>query len=216
MYGEGQTGLNLSLAGVGRRFGERKVLTGINATVDSGGVLVVAGPNGSGKSTLLRIIAGLLPASVGTVQITANGTVVDSSHRNRMLGYVAPDLMLYRELTGTENLRFFARLRGMELARPELAELLEKVGLKGRGRDLVGSYSSGMRQRLKYAFALMHAPRLLLLDEPTANLDSDGAAIAETIVRDQRRRGITVVATNDARETAWGDSVVQLGAGQDG
>ena len=203
--------ISLALNGLGRRFGARTVFAGISAAASAGETLVVAGPNGSGKSTLLRIIAGLLSPSAGTVSISRDGSILDPQERRGVLGFVAPDLTLYRELSGVENLQFFARLRGIELPRADLAALLERVGLKGRGRDLVGDYSSGMRTRLKYAFALMHRPPLLLLDEPTANLDSSGVATVREIVEEQRSRGIAVIATNEASETAWGDRVVRLG-----
>lgn len=122
--------------------------------VQTGEIGVIMGANGAGKSTLLKIIAGLLPPTSGTAQVTVDGIELDAMQRRQVLGYVAPDLTLYRELTGVENLEFFARVRGIRLERSRLKTLLELVGLKGRGRDLVGAYSSGMRQRLKYAFAL--------------------------------------------------------------
>jgi heme exporter protein A len=202
----------LSLESVARHFGRRVVFSGISAEGRGGQALVVAGPNGSGKSTLLKIIAGLLPPSAGRVDVTLNGQPLDAFSRRRHLGYVAPDLALYAELSGAENLLFFARLRGISLSRADLVSLLERVGLKGRGRDYAGSYSSGMRQRLKYAFALLHRPPLLLLDEPTANLDTQGTAVVENVVEEQKERGLVVIATNEAREVAWGDAVVRLGS----
>jgi heme exporter protein A len=181
--------------------------------VEFGGVLVVAGANGSGKSTLLRIIAGLLHPTGGDAGVSVGGRPLDSVGRRAQLGYVAPDLVLYRELTGAENLQLFGRLRGLDLSRDRQVELLERVGLKGRGRDLVANYSSGMRQRLKYAFALLHEPPILLLDEPTTNLDAAGAEMARGVVEEQRRRGLAIVATNEQTELGWGDAVVALAAG---
>jgi len=169
--------------------------------------------NGSGKSTLFRIIAGLLQPANGSVEILRGGESLDATARRSFIGYVSPDLTLYRELTGAENLRFFSELQGRELRKSELAELLNEVGLKGRGRDLVGSYSSGMRQRLKYAFALLNAPPILLLDEPTANLDVSGREMVERILARQREHpegGVTLIATNEPRELDWGDILVRL------
>ncbi|MGC8669203.1 MAG: ABC transporter ATP-binding protein [Chthonomonadales bacterium] len=206
------TDLYIHLDHVSRRFGRLRVLDNVCASVRRGEVLVVTGCNGSGKSTLLRIIAGLLAPSSGQVHIRVNGSDTDRPARRSLMGYVAPDLALYPELTGVENLVFFARLRGITLDRERLASLLGSVGLKGRGRDLVGSYSSGMRQRLKYAFALLHEPPILLLDEPTANLDKGGVAMVQDILLRQRSRGTVVLATNEAAELMWGDAIVDLNA----
>jgi len=205
--------ISLSIENLSQRFAARQVFSGISARAESGETLVIAGPNGSGKSTLLKIIAGLLPPSGGRASVSSGGENLDSAERRRLIGYVSPDLSLYSELSGAENLLFFGRLRGLNLAREDLIRLLDRVGLKGRGRDFVGSYSAGMKQRLKFAFALMHEPPLLLLDEPTANLDSQGAAVVRSIVADQRKIGIAVIATNDEAEVKWGDRVVKLQAG---
>lgn len=150
--------------------------------------------------------------SAGDVKVSFAGRPFGPVARRRILGYVSPDMALYAELSGAENLQFFGRLRGISLGREELVALLERVGLRGRGRDYVGNYSSGMRQRLKYAFALLHRPPLLLLDEPTANLDAQGVEMVESVVAEQRDRGLTVIATNEACEVEWGDVVVRLGS----
>ena len=198
---------------VGHRFGARKVFSGVNMQAHAGQVCVIAGANGSGKSTLLRIVAGLLAPAEGAVSVQCAGRTLDPVARRSVLGYVSPDLTLYRELTGAENLEFFGRLRGMTLTHDDLVAALTEVGLRGRGRDLVGAYSSGMRQRLKYAFALLCRPPLLLLDEPTANLDVDGIAMVERVVAAQRARpggGVTLIGTNEPRELDWGDTLIRL------
>ena len=204
---------SVTLDDVTQRFGRRLIFSNVRGGVQQGGVLVITGANGSGKSTLLRIVAGLQHASGGTVTVNVDGRSLNLTDRRPYLGYAAPDLILYRELSGAENLELFARLRGVTLTRDRLVSLLEKVGLRGRGRDYVANYSSGMRQRLKFAFALLHEPPILLLDEPTANLDAEGAVMARSVVDEQRGRGLAIVATNEAREVAWGDSVVTLTAG---
>jgi len=207
----GPAEIGLRLTKLGHRFGSRIVFTDISTEAHGGQTVVIVGPNGSGKSTLLKIVAGLLSPSEGSAEVCYGGQLLDALRRRRILGYVAPDMALYAELSGAENLQFFGRLRGISLGREELVALLERVGLRGRGRDYVNSYSSGMRQRLKYAFALLHQPPLLLLDEPTANLDAQGVKMVEEVVAEQRRRGLTVIATNEAHEVEWGDVVVRLG-----
>ncbi len=203
--------VHLSLAGVSKRFGRRRVFEGVNAEVGRGEVLVVIGPNGAGKSTLLLVIAGLLRPTRGQVVVSVDGKALPYENRRQWLGMVAPDLTLYQELTALENLRFFERVRGRVPREADLEALLERVGLEGRGRDRVGTYSSGMRQRLKYAFALAHAPKVLLLDEPTANLDASGVSMVEEVIAEQRRRGVLVLATNAPEEARHGDHRVALG-----
>ena len=181
-------------------YGRRALFSGVSAEVLPGRCLVVAGANGSGKSTLLKIIVGLLRPEAGRVE------------RPGVCGYAAPDVQLYSELTGSENLAFFARLRGLPLI--DAAALLKQVGLPAaRGRDLVSAYSSGMRQRLKLAVSLLGDPPLLVWDEPTLALDSAGRAVADTLLTQYRAAGrIAVVATNDAAEVGrWGDATLTIG-----
>lgn len=161
---------HLRFTDLSRRFGRLRVLTGVSGEVAPGEALLVSGPNGSGKSTLLRILAGLLAQERGTVDLRRDGRVLDLPERRRALGYVAPDLALYEELTALENLEFFGRLRGVGPDRGR--ELLDRVGLPPD--RLTGALSSGMRQRLRWAWALLDRPGLLLLDEPFQNLDRAG------------------------------------------
>jgi heme exporter protein A len=201
----------LELRDIYKSFGERDVICGVNVSLGSG-CLVVTGRNGSGKSTLLRIIAGLTAPSSGEVVFTRDGEQLGGDALRDAAGLVAPDLTLYDELSAIENLRFFSRVRGLHRSDAELAALLDRFGLSGREDDTLGSYSSGMRQRVKYAFALVHDPDVLLLDEPSANLDEAGAAIVDQVIAEHRSRGIVIVATNEADELRYGDSVLELGA----
>ena len=114
-------------------------------------------------------------------------------------------------MTALENLAFFATVRGLRRSSAELEMLLERVGLGGRGGDLLAAYSSGMTQRLRYAYALLHEPPILVLDEPTVTFDERGAALVEQVIARQRERGISVIATNDPREERFGDYVLRLG-----
>lgn len=200
----------LELQRLSKRYGRLRVFQGVSAGAQSGQVLVIVGRNGAGKSTLLRIIAGLTAPSSGRVVFSWEGRPLTAEERRRRIGLVAVDVALYGELTGQENLAFFARLRGLRLAPSERERLLSEVGLAGRGEDLVQTYSSGMRQRLKYACATLHRPPLLLLDEPGANLDEAGRTMVEALLRCQREIGLVVLATNDPREVAYGDVVVHL------
>jgi len=202
--------ISLILDTIAASYGARTVLRGISLTLRQGEVLVISGANGSGKSTLLRLLCGLQRPTRGTVTYEVGGTPMAPAEVRHLLGWVAPDLALYRELSALENLRFFAAVRGLRSSDAELAALLERVGLAGRDHDRVAAYSSGMVQRMRYAYALLHQPAVLLLDEPTVTLDERGAAMVEQVVAAQRRAGLTIIATNDPRELRFGDYVLKL------
>lgn len=205
-----QRDVRLEVDRLGLRYGPRVVFGDVSFSLGRGQVLVVAGPNGSGKSSLLRLLCGLQRPSAGEVRLHTGAQVLHPHAAPWLVGWVAPDLQLYRELTAIENLQFFAQVRGVAHTRSHLDALLASVGLGGRGDDLLAAYSSGMAQRLRYAYALLHRPVLLLLDEPTVTLDERGAALVERIVAEQRQRGIVVIATNDPRELRYGDYVLHL------
>ncbi len=193
-------------------YGARTVFANVSLTLRTGEVLVVSGVNGSGKSTLLRVLAGLQTPTSGSVAYQVADTQYTPPDALHLLGWVAPDLMLYRELTARENLRFFAAVRGLHPSDAELEQLLARVGLPGRADDRLAAYSSGMAQRLRYAYALLHQPPFLILDEPTVTLDTHGAAVVDTLINEQRRHGIVVIATNDPRELRYADLLLRLGA----
>lgn len=198
--------LELDAISLGKRYGRRVVFREVGLHAVSGRVLVVTGPNGSGKSTLLRCLAGLERPDRGEVRWQEGELRWGVRERRARMGFMSPELALYDELTGAENLRFFARMRGAPPSAAEVEELLVRVGLAGRGPDRIADYSSGMRQRLKWAFALMHTPDALLLDEPGVTLDAKGFALAGELVAEAKQRGaVVIIATNDTREMELGD-----------
>lgn len=203
--------IQLEFEGLWRRFGKRIVLRNVGAVVEQGQALVVTGANGSGKSTLLQLLAGLQVADRGRVSYRINARELNRHEMQCELGLVAPDVVLYPELSAHENLHFFASVRGLPWSEESSRTALSGVGLDGRMHDPAGSFSSGMRVRLKYAVALQTQPRFLLLDEPTAMLDEEGAAFVEGVIDIQRRRGLLVLATNDPREVRHGDLQIHLG-----
>jgi heme exporter protein A len=207
--------IRLTVDGVAASYGARPVFSDVSLELRAGEALVVSGQNGSGKSTFLRLLAGLQRPDAGQIAYRLDEAAYDPRDAGALLGWVAPDLMLYRELTARENLRFFAAVRRLRLADGTIDALLERVGLGGRGDDRLAAYSSGMAQRLRYAYALLHRPPVLLLDEPTVTLDERGAAVVDTVVAEQRRHGIVVIATNDPRELRYGDLILRLGAGSE-
>jgi heme exporter protein A len=203
--------VELKLDNVSKSFGIRRVLRNVCAEVRTGEALVITGHNGSGKSTLLTLIAGLARPDAGTIRYFANGEELPADTRRQFLSLVAPDLTLYPELTALENLEFFARVRSLAWNPAAARQLLTRMGLDGRGDDLTGTFSSGMRVRLKYAVALQSEPKVLLLDEPTAMLDTGGVQVVEQVIAEQRQRGVLVLATNDPQETRHGDLFIHLG-----
>jgi len=199
--------MKLVLENLSKSFPGRRVFQNISAQIEQGKNLVVTGPNGSGKTTLIKIICSLLPASSGKVIFQYNGNNYTGAEIQPYIGYTAPDLFLYDELTAVENLEFFASVSNIK--KPDFKMLLDKYGLMGRGKDLVKSYSSGMKQRLKYILALMRNPQILLLDEPAVNLDEQGKRMVDEVIRDHK--GITVIATNDKDELKYADYTINLG-----
>jgi heme exporter protein A len=201
---------SLQLSAVAKHYRRRPVFSEVSVRISRSETLAVTGPNGSGKSTLMKIIAGVLTPSNGTVTLTVDGAVVAPERHFAHLGFVAPYLQMYDEFSAWENLRTVCRIRGLDAADESLLGLLRTVRLADRRNDPVRTYSSGMKQRLKYAFALVHRPALLLLDEPGANLDEDGAAMVSEIIAAHRREGIVVVATNDRAEAAACDRTLDI------
>ena len=183
---------------VSRNFGRRRALTRVSLTCLGGEIVGLLGPNGAGKSTLLAILSTLLAPSSGVVRYgTTDARAAGPALRSR-LGLLGHDLYLYPELTARENLEFFARLYGLEGPRDRVSQALASAGLAERADDMVSGFSRGMRQRLALERALLHAPRLLLLDEPFTGLDdASGQALLKRLRGLRREGAIVVVATHD-------------------
>jgi heme exporter protein A len=193
-----------------KRFGSRKVLRNISFSLKTGESLAILGKNGSGKTTLLRILAGLTQLSRGVVTFSKDSQKMSQVEIKQHLSYVGPELTLYDALTAAENLKFFATLRGISIGKALIMSILETVGLGGRGDDFYRAYSSGMKQRLKYAVALLNDPAYLLLDEPTSNLDNEGKEIVRQIMSRQRENGILIIATNEKEEYGFAEQSYRL------
>ena len=164
----------LALRGAGRRYGERAALRDVSLELEAGRTLVVFGPNGAGKTTLLRMLATLLRPHAGEVHVLGRPLPEDGWAVRGRIGFLGHEALLYRELSGRENLRFHARLHRVAARRVD--EVLDAVGMTARSGDPVAELSRGMVQRLAIARAVLHEPDLLLLDEPLANLDPAAAA----------------------------------------
>jgi heme exporter protein A len=198
----------IELRGLTRHFGERTALEGVSVAVPSGATLAVLGRNGAGKSTLLRILATLLRPHSGTVRLFGEDLPRRGWAVRGRVGLLGHEPLLYRDLTGRENLNYHARLHGAPGARVE--ELLGAVGMARRADDPVRSLSRGMVQRLAVARSVLHQPALLLLDEPRANLDPAAEELVEPLIG--RACGATRVITSHdpAAALAEADLVLAL------
>jgi heme exporter protein A len=194
----------ISARGLGKRFGERRVLRGVDFVLDRGGFLLVTGPNGSGKTTLLRMIAGLGAPTEGELRVDVERAGV---------GFLAHEPLVYRELTAVENLDLYGRLYRVRERRERIGMLLERFGLWEQRHDRVASYSRGMTQRLALCRALLHEPELLVFDEPFTALDTEGAALLDRELAELRGAHTFVVSTHDpARVEALASSRLSLAA----
>ena len=203
--------LKLETQNLAKYFSARKVFDNINISLQPGQSLAVVGPNGSGKTTLLHVIIGLIYPSKGTVTFSEEGQKLDFEQYRKDLSLVAPYFSLYDSLTAGENLRFFSKVGGYSLAKKREKEILKQVGLEGRGDDYLSSYSTGMKQRLKYAVAILKQPKIFLIDEPGANLDESGKEMITDLINKMRDDSIILIATNEQKEYALADELCQLG-----
>ncbi|GIV80808.1 MAG: ABC transporter ATP-binding protein [Anaerolineae bacterium] len=201
-----------------KTFGLNPVLRGLDLDVPRGQFLTLLGPNGSGKTTLLRILGALARPTSGTVRIGGWDLPAEAEFVRAQLGVVSHQPLLYDTLTAEENLLFFARLYHLpgESRRERVAQVLERVGLARRARDVVQTYSRGMQQRLAIARAILHNPAILLLDEPYTGLDQDAAAVLDDLLRQVATEGRTVImTTHDLRRGhALADRIAILSRGK--
>ena len=179
--------------GLGKRYGEKRVLRGIDLELSRGGFLVVTGANGSGKTTLLRICAGLAQPTEGRIERDAERAQV---------GYLAHEPLVYRELSALENLELYGRLYRVPERRERIGMLLERYGLWDVRHDRVADYSRGMTQRLALCRVLLHDPALLVLDEPFTALDESGAALLDAQLAELRGERTLMVSTHDPGRVA--------------
>jgi len=179
-----------------KRFGAKTVLRGLDFEVAEGEFVALLGPNGAGKTTFLRILASLSRPTMGVVRLASYHLPGQAAQVRLKLGVLSHQPLLYGDLTGEENLRFYGRMYGVEDLDARIAEVLKLVGLSARRRDVVRTYSRGMQQRLAIGRAVIHDPQVLLLDEPYTGLDQDASEMLDEILRLVAAQGRTVVMTS--------------------
>jgi heme exporter protein A len=206
----------LEITKLKKSYGLKPVLRGIDLAVERGQRVALLGANGAGKTTLLRILAGLAEPDAGQVCIDGRNILDDALQARRAVGFVTHQPYLYDDLTVMENLLFFGRMYGVKQRSERARVLLERVGLLKRAGDRASALSRGLLQRLALARALLHAPRLLLLDEPDTGLDEEGIALLETILNEQVQDGGAVLFTTHRFEHAvrWSDHTGFLRGGR--
>ncbi len=206
----------LEIKGLKKSFGLKPILRGIDLELNQGERKALMGANGAGKTTLLRILAGLTAPSAGTVRIAGLDLTRDAQRVRQLVGFVGHQPYLYDELTALENLLFFGRMYAVKDAQQRARALLHRVGLEKRVQDRVNTLSRGQLQRLALARALLHSPRLLLLDEPDTGLDEQGNELLEVLLDEHiAQGGAALLATHQlAHALKLGDSIVTLDNGR--
>jgi heme exporter protein A len=195
---------SLTFTDVTLDFRRRRALNRITFNINSGEIVAVLGPNGAGKTTLLSVAATLLTPSTGDVRFGDWTAASGGGELRRLIGLVGHDLYVYSDLTAVQNLRFFANLYRVEQADARVQSAVRQAGLDGRDHESIATFSRGMRQRLAIERALVHDPRLVLLDEPFTGLDEASADTLKQRLRSLRERGCMVVVTTHDIEAVDG------------
>ena len=201
---------SLQVNSLQKSFGRRLVFNGITLNLNKAGVFGISGPNGSGKSTLIKILAGINSPTKGQVIHAYNGKEIISEKLHNYIGFVSPYLVLYDEFSAWENLNYFASIRNISFDKAKVENLLDQFLLLNRKDDLVKAYSSGMKQRLKFIFALMHSPSFIFLDEPTSNLDDEGKQTVYNLIKSESEKAIVILASNEKNDLSHCAEVLDL------
>jgi heme exporter protein A len=199
-----------------KAFGRRPVLRGVDLEVPAGQSVALFGPNGAGKTTLIRIIAGLSKLTSGRVLLGGQDVQKAGPALRRYIGFVSHNPLVYDNLTAEENLLFFGRMYETPELPTRIAQVLEQVGLTGRRKDVVRTYSRGMIQRLAIGRAILHNPPILLLDEPDTGLDQQAADMLRRLLVELGSGDRTVLLTthNLERGIEWADRALILNGGR--
>jgi len=205
----------IEVSNISKVFGRRDVLRDVEFAVEEGGFLSIMGPNGAGKTTTLRILATLLTPTSGSVTVAGLNLSDDPMPVRRVIGFISHEPLLYPDLTAYENLRFYAEMYGVPDRERRIAELLDRVELGHRRYDQVRTFSKGMTQRLAIARALVHRPRVLLLDEPYSGLDPHAVDILDGLLAEIRAEHTFVMVSHSiSKALELSDQVLIMDGGR--
>lgn len=200
---------------ISKSYSGKSIFKNLNLKISSRESLTITGRNGTGKSTLIKVLSNLVKNSKGRITVRENGKDLNAETWFLRTGLLTPYYNLYDELTGSENLRFFYELKLQENKKEEFINervnfFLHEVSLYDKRNELVKNYSSGMKQRLKLAFAVINEPEILFMDEPRTNLDKYGIEIMNRFAVAQKEKGILIIATNDEDDKQLCDRTLNI------
>lgn len=196
--------MQITLTNTGKRYNREWIFRHLDFIFEQGRNYAITGPNGSGKSTLLQVIAGAVLHNEGDVDYAG----VTDIHQYEFISIAAPYLELIEEMTAKEMLGFHARFKPLALP---VTEILQEVGLEKAMNKQLRNFSSGMKQRLKLAQAFFSVTPVLLLDEPTTNLDTDGIALYHRLINNHAKDKLLIISSNDEQEYGFCEEVIEIG-----
>ena len=204
------TDYKLKLDRLTKTFGRRLIFDELDVEFQSKNIYGISGPNGSGKSTLVKIISGIISPTKGKVIHSVEEKIIEPEKLHNHIGFLSPYLILYDEFSAWENLKLISEMRGIKFNEEKSKYLLERLNIYNRRNDLLKAYSSGMKQRIKFVFALQHSPELLILDEPTSNLDEEGKAGFYEIIQEEGKNNLVLIASNEKNDLELCGKIINL------
>jgi ABC-type multidrug transport system ATPase subunit len=205
-----QNTFGITLHNVGKRFNKEWIFRKFNYHFQLGKSYAITGSNGSGKSTLLQIIAGSLMHNEGNIEFNNNHQIILQEQHYKHIAFASPYLELIEEMTATEMLTFHQKFKPF-VSNKSTIQILEMVSLQNAAQKEIRNFSSGMKQRLKLAQAFFSDVPVLLLDEPTTNLDAEGIALYQSLINNYTKNKLVIVCSNDKQEYSFCDEVIEMG-----
>jgi heme exporter protein A len=202
--------LEIEARNIEKIFNDNVIFRDISFQLSGGESLGITGKNGSGKTTLIKILAGIFSPSKGSIKYRFDSIEIPENKIFYHIGFVSPYLNLYDEFTALENLQICDKILGYPAKPGKYDSILSFFSLYERRNDPVRIYSSGMKQRLKYALALINNPGILLLDEPMSNLDEEGIKVIQTVIKEYKTKGIVILATNESSDLEYCNKIINL------